>query len=634
MATLAEMKIALVNAHNAGDQDAARKLAAFIAQAQPDLVNQIPGTQVPGTLPGKPEQTIADKAIGVGETALAAVTGATGGLAGQVAGTLKGLAESILNGSFGTPEAAREVAKSAEGAAGAMTYAPRTPAGQEMTAALGETIAPLTAIAPMLNVTQALARGAVQAAPAVTAVAGRGAQAIKTGAGKAAEAVQDITGTKPSAGGSVGAQGVDMATLRQEKALGLPVPVKLTEGAKTRAAPQLAFEKEQIKSAEFGAPLRARQEQNNLQVLQNIESLIDDTGSAAPDLAASGSRLVKTLSDGYKAAKNKTNVAYRKARDSAEARAPVNTGQVVRIGEGPNEVAASVVSYLNDKATGVRGTEIPDAARKYAVRMGIADEANGSLVPRTATVGQMEDFRRALSGLAKYDDAVGIREETILKKLIDAQTEPVAGPLYKNARAIRTAQARKFENRAIIGRLLNNKRGTDDAQVPMDRVFNQTILNSSPEEITFLKRVLSTTGKAGREAWSDIEAETLKFIRDEATKGMGMDSADKPIVSTAKLHNAVNRLDANGRLDIVLGKQRAQILRDLNDVVRYVNTVPPGTLINSSGTAGALLAAVSEATATGALTGLPVPVVSTLRLVGRSISDAKIKAKIKNALGE
>lgn len=632
MATLAEMKIALVNAHNAGDQDAARKLAAFIAQAQPDLVNQIPGTQVPGTLPGKPEQTIADKAVGVGETALAAVTGATGGLAGQVAGTLKGLAESILNGSFGTPEAAREVAKSAQGAAGAMTYAPRTDAGQEMTADFGEAMAPLVAVAPMLNVTQALARGAVQAAPAVTAVAGRGAQAIKTGAGKAAEAVRDITGTK--AGGSVGAEGVDMGTLRQEKALGLPVPVQLTQGAKTRDAPQLAFEKEQIKNAEFGAPLRARQEKNNIQILQNFDSLIDDTGSTAPDLAAAGSALVRTLSDGYKAAKNKTNVAYRKARDSAEAQAPVNTGQVVRIGEGPNEVTASVVSYLNDKATGVRGTEIPDAARKFAVRMGIADEVDGTLVPRTATVGQMEDFRRALSGLAKYDDAVGIREETILKKLIDAQTEPVAGPLYKKARAERAAQARKFENRAIIARLLNNKRGTDDAQMPMDRVFNQTILNSSPEEITFLKRVLSTTGKAGREAWRDIEAETLKFIRDEATKGMGMDSADKPIVSTAKLHNAVNRLDANGRLDIVLGKQRAQILRDLNDVVRYVNTVPPGTLINSSGTAGALLAAVSEATATGALTGLPVPVVSTLRLVGRSISDAKIKAKIKKALGE
>jgi hypothetical protein len=368
--------------------------------------------------------------------------------------------------------------------------------------------------------------------------------------------------------------------------------------------------------------------------LQNFDTLIDLSGAESPDLAATGTRLTKTLSEGYKAAKNKTNVAYRNARNSKEAEAPVDTATVVRIGEGADEISESVVTFLNKQVSGTPSAAVTDSARRIAVKHGIAGEENGQLVPRTATVGQMEDFRRDVSGLAKFDDKQGMRQETILKKIIDAQTEPVAGPLYKKARAERTAQARKYENRAIVARLINNKRGSDDAMVPVDEVFRKTILNSSPEEITFLKRVLKTNGKAGEAAWRELEGETLKYIRDEATKGMGMDSADKPIVSPAKLHQAVSQLDKNGRLDLMLGKKNAQVVRDLNEVVRYVNTVPPGTLVNTSGTAGMLMAAIAEAGATGALTGLPVPVLSGLKLASKGIKDAKTRARIKKALGE
>ena len=58
------------------------------------------------------------------------------------------------------------------------------------------------------------------------------------------------------------------------------MPVTLTKGAAERDAGQLAFEKEQIKG-EFGAPLRNRAEENNLQVLQNFDAAIDATGAEA-----------------------------------------------------------------------------------------------------------------------------------------------------------------------------------------------------------------------------------------------------------------------------------------------------------------------------------------------------------------
>jgi len=74
------------------------------------------------------------------------------------------------------------------------------------------------------------------------------------------------------------------------------------------------------------------------------------------------------------------------------------------------------------------------------------------------------------------------------------------------------------------------------------------------------------------------------------------------------------------------------IQRDLNEVVRYVHTAPPGTLINSSGTAGALMAAMAEAGTLGALTGLPVPVLSLLRVAAAKAKARKLQARIADAL--
>jgi hypothetical protein len=105
-----------------------------------------------------------------------------------------------------------------------------------------------------------------------------------------------------------------------------------------------------------------------------------------------------------------------------------------------------------------------------------------------------------------------------------------------------------------------------------------------------------------------------------------------PIVSPAKLHQAVRTLDANGRLDIVLGKKQAQVVRDLNDVVRYVNTVPPGTLVNSSGTAGTILAAMGESALAGMLTGVPAPIATSLVQIIKMKKAGQTKAKINDAL--
>lgn len=94
---------------------------------------------------------IKDTFIGMLETAAALTTGAVGGTVGHVYGTLDGLVGGALNDmEFGTGEMAENMAGRANEVAGALTYAPRTEAGQEFTEAIGGAMAPLEALEPIM----------------------------------------------------------------------------------------------------------------------------------------------------------------------------------------------------------------------------------------------------------------------------------------------------------------------------------------------------------------------------------------------------------------------------------------------------------------------------------------------------
>lgn len=639
MATLKELEVALVNADKAGDTDAARKLVTVITKARQDPANLIPGTPV--IWEPKPEPTLGEKVIGQAETGAALTTGLVGGVVGLPVGAVKGIAQSILDGSFGTPEAVKMVEQEALKASQAMTYAPRTEAGQETTRGVAQVLTQaLPPVIPMLGgapgqittsakmialPVEAAARAAV---PAIREAAARTGQAARAGISRVTGAAQEAA-TGPQ---SVGAAATPAAIQRVETAAGLPVPITLTRGAATRDPQQLAFEKEQMKSA-LGGQLRQRAEENNLQALQNMDALIDATDARVIELTATGDSVIKALTKGLASAKNKTRVAYNKARNSSEANAPVNPGAKVTFDVDGTPTQLSVLDYLNGKPVGIPSSSVTDSVRGIAKKLGIASEdANGNLVPIASTVKKMEDFRREISGIAKFDDNIGIRDETILKKLIDAQNQPVAGPLFQKARSLRENQARKFENRAIVARLLKNRKNMDDPMVAADQVLRKSILSSSPEEITFLKRVLVTSGKDGQQAWKDLQGATINYIKNETTKNVGSDSMGRPIVSTAQLNRVVRGLESNGRLDVIFGKTNAQLIRDLNDVVQDVTTVPPGTLINTSGTTATLLAALTEAGATGAFTGLPLPVATGIRQLIKLKKQKATKAKIAEAL--
>lgn len=632
MATIQELERALVNADKAGDLDAARRLAAVLVKARQDPGNLIPGAIVSGTTPEYVEPSIGEKIVGTGEAALTVGTGAIGGTIGIIGGTLKGLAEQILSGQFGTQEAHQLVQKSAMEGGQALTYEPRTQSGQEQVGAIGEVLGDIPPVIPVVGPVGAVARSVKAGAPAVVATvaptvaatARRVAAPIAQVAAKVSESTRELipgATKKPTPGtlSSGGSAATDVATLRQARAEELPVPIKLTEGQKTRQFEQQRFERETAKIPDTGAPIRERFATQNKQLQQNLEAFIDLTGAEAPDLRSIGLTVDKALRD--RAARDKTRIRtlYKEAEKAGEMEAPVKLDNVIK--------------HLIDNAPEAEVANVLKATRAKALQLGVATEGpDGTLVSQPVSLKTAELFRRSIGG-ATNAEPTNIMQASTMKGLIDAATEGLGGNIYKKARAARARFGNDYENIGLVKNLLGQKRGSNDRSIAMEDVLRRSIVDPSTslDTVRQVRRLLQTEGSNGQQAWKELQGGTLKFLHSEATKGVGRDELGNAILSPSQLDRVITQLDKSGKLDFVFGKKGAEQLRTINDVAKDVLTAPPG-VVNTSNTAS-VLAGMMDIAISGTA-GVPAPIMTSFRLLTKGIKDAKTRAKVKRALGE
>lgn len=640
----------IIDAYQKARQNGQIKDSATQPQGLPDFdQNGVITYEQPQAAPKQPEPSLADKALGLGETALSAATGATGGTLGMLGGTLGQAGREILAGNFGTPEAAQRISQNAAESAADLTYAPRTQTGQEYTQALGEISEPLVALTPALSelaLAGQAARGvapiaqgqAIRTAQAVAPVVERAGQAVQRPIQATANAVRsgaqrvgEMVGMRtPEAEGpapaNVGAAQVDQATIRQALSQDLPYPVQLTEGQMTRDPAQLKFEVETAKDAELGAPLRQRQEEQHQVMQQNLDAFIDMTGSQATNMRETGIAVDKALQKQLQADKNRVRVAYAKADKSEEAQRPVDLTQPVRSGEND---PMSVIDYLNSQPD-LPTTPILTSAKRTAESLGIARRGeNGELIPNNPTIKQMEKWRQEINANTNQE-APNIRQAAILKDMIDQHVEPVVGNLYKAARNERKRMADHWENRTIIRDLTTNKSGTEDRRVALEDIQTRIIHDGSLDDLRVAKRALLTAGEEGKQAWRDIQGQTLQEIKNAATSGVAPDAQGNQMISAAALNKAIKRLDDAGKLDYIFGPQGAEKLRAINEISKTLFTTPASAAINHSNTAATLAAAMDIAMS--GLSGFPAPVASALRLATKHIKDNKVRARVTQAL--
>jgi len=623
MATLDEIERALAVAYNKGDMDKARKLAVAVVEARKDSANLIPGVQATGYSEPKPESTLGEKVVGAGEAALSAITGAVGGTVGMTGGMLKGMAQEAISGQYGTPQAANRIEQEAMRSAQALTYAPRTEAGQDITRAVGEIAAPLAAIAPAMPIAQI--PQLAQAARPVTQAAGIAARA---GVAKASPVVQKAaqsiaqTAKEPFGAQSVGAAETPAALQRRTVAEQMPVPFRgesaLTKGQASRDFEDLQFEKETAKRSDAGKALRSRVEQQSETLLQNFDALSEVTNPQTVDVRELGRAVDAATRNKASNAMNRVRAAYRRADEQGETMEPVqmdpvvNGLQAIQRYEGVAPVASSI--------------------RREAVRLGVVNDVDGQLQPGRVPIRDAELFRQFINDATDWGNR---RESMVARQVISAiddATENVGGANYRAARGLRRQYAQEFENVGLTRKILGTKRGTDERQIAYDDVFDRVVLSSSLEEMNKMRRTLISGGRDGKQAWNDVKSRTIQHIKESALSQSQTDSKGNPIISVDKLNKTIANLDRDGKLDSMFGKRQAQVIRDLGDMSRVIYTAPPGA-INHSNTASALQVALDSVVTFG-LTGIPAPAATALREAAKYVKDRKLQQRIKEHLSE
>jgi len=602
-------------------EEVARKaIAAGLARPSDFGMSQTPaetiplgedGQDVPQTPQPQRDLSLGEQIVGAGEALLTTATGATGGTLGYLGGSARGLGQQLLG--EGTAQDAQRMAE--EGAA-MLTYAPRTEAGQRIVGEVGEALAflpPVAAATPVL----------MPAAQTARSAAGAARQEVAQAPQQITQAAREIM-QPAQVDRSIGAAELDAARVRQERANELPVPIPLTKGQATQDFEQQRFERETSKIPD-GDRLRQRYTEQNQAISQNIDAMLDMTGTQIGENAyklETGNKVINALQKGLEAEKKKVTTAYNVARAKGELEAII-----------PDETINTVSSFVNENRA--KRTAAP-------VLKGFVDEAlvkefgdgsieDGTFKLKPLSINQAEELRQEVNRIVDKKNGQDMYFAGQIKKLIDDAQDTVGGQTFKSARKMSMQTANKYKNLAIIDQLLDTKGQYADKRIAAENVVNRAVIGGSIEDVRNLRRVLTTAGNDGIEAWKEVRAATLRHLRDEVTKNVGRDPLGNPLISASQFDRTIKSLDQNGKLELIFGKTNAAQLRDLNDIVRDIYVSQPNA-VNTSNTASVLLASIDMMASAG--TGIPAPILSGLKITRDKLKKRKTEKKIDEALGE
>ena len=579
----------------------------------------------------EPEQDpeFRDKLLGAAEVLTTLATGATGGTVGMVGGTLKGLAEQILSGQFGTPEAARLIEQEATETGAEYTRMPKTQVGQEYLEAIAEPLSSIPAFIPAAGPVGAIPAMAT-AARTVTAprVAERIRGAIPQRQAPEVDMVEDV-GLAPTLlqrspdARSVGAAQVPVERVRRETAAQMPVPFEgptgLTKGQATRDFAELQFEKETAKLAEIGEPLRERVQAQSARFIDNFDALIDLSVPIEREVRGIGLAVDKAVTNKAEIQRKKIQKLYQQADDLGD------TAELVEM--------RPLVGAIEDLARfeGVAANVKP--IRQEAIRLGaVALDEDGILVAQQMSIKDAELLRQFVNQATDWTDK---RQALMARKInsaVDNSTEGLGGAIYKKARKERQRYANEFENVGLTAKLLANKGKTSERAIAFEDVFNKIIILSPVEEMNKMRRTLLKAGPDGKQAWADLKAQGIAYIKDKSLSLSQRDAAGNPALSPDKLQKVIKTLDDDGKLESLYGKKVAQKLRDLAELATEIYTAPQGA-VNYSNTASAITNAVDTVLTYG-ISGMPIAGRAVLKESLDYIKNRKLKARIREALKE
>lgn len=526
------------------------------------------------------------------------------GTLGTVIGGVAGIGKGLFGGKYGTPEGAREAQATAGEVAHALTYQPRSPMAQEGMATIGSLLdkSKLAGIGP----SEAVMMNALPATQAARGVVTQGRNAAQTVGSLIQKSEPEMAG-----GGAAVTEGEAM---RRARAQSLPVPVNLSKGEASRNFEQQRFEREKAKEGSAaGDILRKHGADENLNLTKNLEWFLDESGATAPTARVGGGMVDDALRSRSDFMKGKYRDAYKQAKAAGETAELIDT--------------APLLQYLSQKASAKGMAGVLGAVEDEAVRLGGATRTEkGILFSEKMSVNDIEDMRKMAVKLGKKDETNAHFAKEI-NGVIDQMTENAGGKHYREARQLFKEHADEFKNQGAIKKLLGTKPGTTDRSVAYEDVFKHSILTGSMDDTVAIFRSLEQAGPKGKQAIAELKGSTMQYLQEQAERNSVRDVNGNKILSNKGLDSAVRELEKDGKLEFMFGKQGAQQIRDITDIIGDLNVAPAG-VVNTSGTAAVLKEALGAA-----LTGrVPTAVAKTVQGIKGAVGEYRDTRLAREAL--
>jgi len=419
-------------------------------------------------------------------------------------------------------------------------------------------------------------------------------------------------GERFGAKGSVGAASLEEAAIREQRAAELPIPIELAPFQKSRSFADQQRARELAKNGEVGGPIRDKLAEQQDILRQNFENFVEGTGSNVwVDPYAKGVILDGALSKLAKTEKTRIKSLYIKAGEAGELREPVPY--------------ASVLEFIDGQTPTTRNTLAPilsDIKEEL-----IQNDPTGSGV---ISLGALEDIRKSINQKVQFGTP-NANYGGELKRIIDEATANSGGDVYKQARAARVKYREDFEDIGLVREIIGTKKNSADRVVAYENLVNRIISPGTPfDSLKHVKDLMYQAGPDGEQAWRELQGATYEHIRDQAYKGITPDETGGVIISPAALNTAIRNLESGGKMDLILGKQGAELMRTVNALTQDLFTAPPGS-VNYSGTSSAILNALDKM-GMMALSKAPVvgPVVGTIRsALDKELTKLEVQKLIK-----
>lgn len=551
----------------------------------------IPDNEKMITLP-KTEASMQDKIMGYVETP-AIIAGNVGRAITTPVARMFG--EAVRG--YGTPEG-RKAGEEAAQMVSKQFYQPRTETGPEVAGSIGEVLGsipptPLTSAGTSLST---LAPTAANQLRNIVVPAAKQATAPVTNV--LASVMQREQA--PAMQGMGAAQTSDQL-MREERLQRLGIPA--TTGERTKSLAQQQFEADVARGVVTGIPeeekialaerirkFKANQKQS---IVNNFERMTQEVGAevADPTMTRQVGKIVdKVMNDEYTKKFNNYKALYNKADEAGETLQEVPYQNLLDHINSKTETMRQKLDPILDSVAESLAMNDPNKTGKISIR---------ALEEIYQEVGQVKNSANAGA----------------LKKIITNMGEGAGGEMYQAARQARTQLAKEFEDVSRVDKLLSSKAGyPQDRRIAFDDVFKHTVIDGSLEEMRTVTTLLKKAGPEGRQAYAELQGQTLQYMKDLLTKGDEL--------SFKNLNTFIKQLDSEDKLAYMFGKTGRDQIMDLRDAIKDVTVKEPGA-VNFPNTAGAVLRGLE------ALQAVRVPGAKSLAEMART---SEVTKKVDAAL--